>query len=329
MKKICTPEISIIIPVYNVRGYIDKCLDSLINQTFDSFEVLLIDDGSTDGSSDLVDEWGSLDSRIKPFHKANGGLSSARNYGLDRATGRYITCIDSDDYVATTYLEQLYRALLRHPDCSFSSCNFYVVSERNTSLIATSEVSETVLSQYDAFENVLYHGFLNVSAWGKLYKKELFDSLRYPEGHLYEDTYVFGELLLKSNRVAYINDPIYYYIKRKGSIVSGAYNSSRLEFIESVDKLIKCAQICSKDLNQACIRRWVHARLSVLRYMGSCKSDDELAIREKFRQECLLNKSAIMRDSKAPLRDKAALLLLTLGFRPFISAWDFREKLSN
>lgn len=322
------PEVSVIVPVYNVRDYLDKCMSSIIGQTFDSFEVLLVDDGSTDGSDKLVDKWGGLDSRIIPFHKANGGLSSARNYGLDRAVGKYITCIDSDDYVASTYLEQLHSLLVRHPSCSFSCCNFYVVSERSKAVPATSETPELELSQYEAFENVLYHGFVNVSAWGKLYKKELFDSLRYPEGHLYEDTYVFGDLLLDSERVAYLNEPLYYYMKRKGSIVSGTYNPSRLDFIESVNKLIDCAMKCSGDLSRACTRRWVHARLSILRYMSGCTGND-LAVREKLRQECLENRDVVMRDSKAPLRDKLALLLLTVGYKPFDFAWQEFEKLKN
>lgn len=315
------PLVSVIVPVYNVEQYINQCIESILGQSFDDYEVLLIDDGSTDESGHICDAWAARDSKIKAFHKLNGGLSDARNYGIDRALGEFLSFVDSDDYVGKRYLETLVSAMRAHRGCRLSACAHYVVSDRGERVDAVAPNDLMVLTREEAFRNVLYHGFVNVSAWAKLYHKSLFDGLRFPVGHLYEDTYVFGNLLNESKYFVFSNKSEYYYVKRVGSIVSGGYRESRLEYLESVDRLIEQAKLCSANLNQGCLRRYAHARLSVLRYMQNC-GPAEKETRNRLRLEILVNKRQLLGDSSLPIRDRVAIFLLSLGFAPFYFCWD-------
>ena len=318
------PLISIILPVYNVAIYLDRCFQSISDQSFTDFEVIAVNDGSTDNSVAVCEKWLNKDSRIKLISQPNGGLSEARNTGIKAALGEYITCIDSDDYVAPSYLEELVKAIKKNPECKMVGCGHYIVRPKGNFLDYSTKEEEVVLSQEDAFESVLYHGIVNVSAWAKLYHKSLFEKCRYPKGHLYEDTYIFGELLLQTSYYIFINRPLYYYCKREDSIVSGSYSSKRLEYIESVKQLIKCAKKCSPDLEKGCIRRLIHANLSVLRYMENCSESDR-HIRDNLKNEVFELERKIKKDKKIPFRDKAALFLLHLGYLPFYRGWKLYE----
>lgn len=315
------PLVSVIVPVYNVEQYINQCVESILGQSLDDYEVLLIDDGSTDGSGNICDSWAESDPRVRVFHKRNGGLSDARNYGIDRAAGEFLSFVDSDDYVGPRYLESLCSAMRGHEGCRMSACAHYVVSDRGERVDALAPSDPAVLDREEAFRSVLYHGFVNVSAWAKLYHRTLFDGLRFPVGRLYEDTYVFGSLLNRTERFAFSNYPGYYYVKRSGSIVSGGYRESRLEYLESVDRLVEQARHCSGALERGCLRRRAHARLSVLRYMRDC-GPAEREIRNRLRLEILVNKRQLLGDSSLPIRDRTAICLLSLGFAPFYFCWD-------
>ena len=323
--------ISIIVPVYNVEGYLDKCIDSITSQSYSNFECLLIDDGSTDSSGDICDKWSSIDDRITVYHKENGGLSDARNYGIDRAKGDYITFIDSDDYVSTNYLSELYMAIKSCVDCSMAGCGYYVVSRRREWTESYNPNSRNKYIEYtsrDAIESVLYNELVCVSAWGKLYKKEIFESLRFPVRKLYEDTYIIADTILKSKKYIHVNKPLYFYIKRSGSIVSGNYSSSRLQFIESVERMTGIVQSIYPNLKTSCVRRKVHARLSVLRYMEKV-SDDDRSQRDLLRFEALKDARSVLRNTRAPARDKVALILLWIGYVPFYLAWNLYSEIKK
>lgn len=321
-----TPLISIVVPVYNVEAFLDKCLASILNQTFSDFEVLLVDDGSTDGSGLLCETWGKADNRIKVFHKINGGLSDARNYALDRASGQYITCVDSDDYLDKDYLDKLIYISNRYPDTLMVGCSHYIEQDNKVIISALENREEVLFDCKSAFESVLYSKDVDVSAWGKLYHRSLFDGLRYPKNHLYEDTYIFGDLLLRSGSYAFLPQPLYHYVKRSTSIVAGGFSQNRLEYIDSVERLTGLVAATYPELEKACVRRKVHARLSVLRYMENCDAQYR-QIRVELRNEVLKNCCDVLFASKTPIRDKVALLSLCIGFKPFYLLWNAYERL--
>lgn len=212
--------ISIIVPVYNVESYLARCLDSLLKQTYSHFEVLLINDGSTDGSLRIAMDYASKDSRIKLFHQKNSGPSAARNYGLDLAQGDYITFIDSDDFVETTYLENMHTALVS-TGSDISSVNFTSYNEERQSYMfyqTASNYFEKVYSVQEWLdqEGNMKHNFHLVFTFSpmKLFKKKLFEHVRYPVGRLREDDATMYKLYLQANQIAFRNEGTYFYSQR-------------------------------------------------------------------------------------------------------------------
>ena len=167
------PLISVIVPVYNSEAYLDRCIQSITNQDYRCFELLLIDDGSTDKSPIICDRWQKKDWRIKTIHQENGGQSKARNTGLAYAQGDYIAFVDSDDYVTADYLSYLLSLFPQSDDCSVTACNHYIV-RKGRSIPNTEEAKDRVFSAKEALESALFHECIDVSPWGKLYKKGVF-----------------------------------------------------------------------------------------------------------------------------------------------------------
>lgn len=229
--------ISVIVPIYNVEKYLSKCIDSILNQTYINIEILLIDDGSTDNCGSICEKYKIKDSRIKVIHKANGGLSNARNYGLDNSKGSYICFVDSDDYLEPTYLEEL-KNNIDYYESDISICNF---NYHNYNRITTS--SYKILSfcsegkeKYVNLQNEF--GGLTVIAWNKLYKREIFNNIRYPDGKIFEDSYIICDLLDNAQKISYILKPLYNYVCRKESIAN-SFTLNHFNKIDSYDKIIE------------------------------------------------------------------------------------------
>ena len=219
-----TEKITVIVPVYNVEHYLNKCLDSLINQTYKNLEIIVINDGSTDNSGIICQEYAQKDSRIIYIEKENGGLSDARNAGLDRMTSSYVTFVDSDDWIEQDYVEVLYNKLTEY-QADVSVGNYYSYNEDEGMYyfhINGGSYCEKVFDNVSIFEN-LYESqemksFALISAWGKLYKASLFDYIRFDKGKLGEDGYMNQKLYLLVQKVIYINQGLYAYRQRSGSI---------------------------------------------------------------------------------------------------------------
>ncbi|MDU4937967.1 MAG: glycosyltransferase family 2 protein [Clostridium sp.] len=227
--------ISIIIPVYNVRNYIEKCLYSVINQTYSNIEIIIVDDGSTDGSSEVCDEIASKDNRIKVIHKENGGLSDARNKGIENANGEYILFLDSDDWVKKSWCERMYE-LLKENDADISVCNYYkVISEEE--ILENDEIKIKHMDNIEALNNIYTEDNVQyILAWNKLYKKSLFKELRYPFGKVHEDEFLTPEILYLSEKVVVTNEKLMYYRQTPGSIMNREFNIKRLDYIEALEK---------------------------------------------------------------------------------------------
>ena len=310
------PLISIIIPVYNAEDYLDKCIQSVLQQDYENYELILVDDGSTDQSSNIISGWASKDRRIRFLHKENGGQSSARNLGLDQAKGTYISFVDADDYVESDYLS--YLLSLFTSNCRITACNHLVI--RGNHKAANNKSEDRILSKKEAFEEVLFHGCIDIAPWAKLYKREVFQTLRFPEGRIFEDTWLFGDILNQTDSVAFGNRCCYNYVIHDQSTVRKVYSEQNLQYIEAARKLASDAMKCSRDMETGAIRRINHARLSVLRYMGHCEKKDR-ALRNEIRDEILKEAPSFINHPRTPKRDQIAIKLLKLGLHPFYTGW--------
>ena len=227
------PLISVIVPVYNVEKYLSRCVESILNQTYKNLEIILIDDGATDYCGKICDAYKKKDYRIKVIHKTNGGLSDARNAGLDQMTGEYVTCIDSDDFVSPFFISNLWIALDTN-QCDIAS-SWFVEYYNGQALPAVQKLNTKniqVFSRKEFFEKLLYQDGVEVSAWGKLYKRELYQNIRYPVGKLYEDIPTTYQLVEKANKIAVIPNVDYYYFQRENSIAKAKFSIRKMDAID-------------------------------------------------------------------------------------------------
>ena len=195
------PLISVIVPVYNVENYLDKSIGSILAQTYQNLELILVDDGSKDASGAMCDAWRAKDARIRVIHQANGGQALARNHGIDEAAGAYLAFIDSDDWIAPDYLETLYRLLQEHR-AEISICDKQMIYESGGQ--AKSSEEEDQIRDYtnrEALKALFYQREIDNSPWGKLYRASLFNGVRFPEGKIYEDLGTIYRLLYQCEAV--------------------------------------------------------------------------------------------------------------------------------
>ena len=233
-------KISVIVPVYKVEKYLSQCVDSIITQTYQNLEIILVDDGSPDHCPDICDEYAKKDGRIKVIHKENGGLSSARNAGIDIATGDYIAFVDSDDFLSPTIYKSLYDAIIAsHKDIAICGINrvdedshFKGIYWRRESLNLS---QEEIIQQLFRKDNV---GI--VVAWNKLYKRSMFDGIRYPVGLIHEDEYVIYDILKKASGGAVIvPEALISYRIRSDSIMTQKPSPHVADAIQAISRRIK------------------------------------------------------------------------------------------
>ena len=291
------PKISVIIPVYNVSDYLERCVNSVLRQTFKDFEIILVDDGSTDGSAKKCDEYAKVNNNIQVIHKKNGGLSDARNHGIRVAKGDYIAFIDSDDWVNERFLEEMYTNINEY-DADISVVNFSMVYSNGKQNIT--DCKEGSFSGQDTL-NMYFNGFMMIClevAWNKLYKRSLFEDIRYPVGKLNEDAFTTYKLIDKSVRVYISKEVLYYYFQRPGSITHAKFSRSCLDkydaFVErsryfkekNMHNLFKqnererfncikelTAKVINSDWNRNEKRKWIHRvkkdiRVSCIKVIG-------------------------------------------------------------
>lgn len=227
--------ITLVVPVYNVERYLSACVESIVRQTYDNLQILLIDDGSTDASADICDEWSCKDSRIEVVHKVNGGLSDARNVGIERAKGELISFVDSDDMIADDMVDYLYW-LLATNNADISVCQRIRTDERGEILddCCNSLFPAYVVNGNGAcMHDYLSAGRIDAPAWGKLYRRELFREVRYPVGRYHEDVFTTYRLIAQASVVAVGGERKYFYRVRKASIMQSAFSPKHLDAVEA------------------------------------------------------------------------------------------------
>lgn len=239
-------SIDIIIPVYNVQHYLRQCVDSVLFQTYPKINVILVDDGSPDSCGLICDDYGEKFSNVKVLHKSNGGLSDARNKGLEIASSDYIMFLDSDDWIESTMVENMIDFIVSE-NLDFVACSSVLEFDNKT--VAPSVSTNLILNQEDATKMVLNRK-MNVSAWGKIYKRKLFKNTRYPYGCLHEDIPVIFEIISQSYRIGYIGTPYHHYRQQGGSISRSKYSKKNYDlyrFVREAASIVKKYPQLKKD----------------------------------------------------------------------------------
>jgi len=226
-------KISVIVPVYNVEAYLDKCLNSLVNQTLKDIEIIIVNDGTKDNSEEIIKKYEKKYKNIKYYKKENGGLSSARNYGLTKATGDYIGFVDSDDYIDKTMYEKLYNKIIEN-DYDIAVCDLYRVYEQK--LVYTSSNIKHDLDNKKDINNAMLNIYPTV--WNKLYKKELFKNIEFKEKIWFEDVEILYRMFPKLKKIGMVKEPLYYYVQREGAITSKV-NLKIYDYIDNFNGIIE------------------------------------------------------------------------------------------
>lgn len=304
--------ISIVVPVYNVRNFLTNCLESILNQTYKNLEILLVDDGSKDGSGELCDELSSRDPRIRVFHKDNGGLSDARNFGIEHSKGDYISFIDSDDIISPYYVEVLYN-MLSNANAEISiGCFSHCYNEDE--LIFTKVDSFKKLDVNSAISSMLYQKEISVSACAKLFKRSCFDNIKFPIGKLYEDSAIMYLLLDKANVIAYSESKIYGYFHRLNTITTRTFDTKNFDSFY-ISKEIYNYYKNDQKLKKPATSYYV---CSAMRIYLNC--DDYFKYKDKIDQvESVIKRygNSVVFDSNARIKSRLGVFLY-LYFRPFL-----------
>lgn len=232
-QRMCNSEkISVVVPVYNVSIYLDRCLNSLICQNHVNIEIILVDDGSTDCSGELCEQFALNDSRVKVIHKENGGLSDARNVGLAAATGGWIFLLDSDDYISPYCLSRLLDVAISQGS-DIVECQFSCVGDNDSTEWTVPDGSVITLDRTQALSRFLDYDGTWVMAWNKLYKSSLFEGVAFPKGRLNEDEFTTPFLVDSCNSYSIVSDQLYAYYQRPGSIMHSGFSDGRLDVLKA------------------------------------------------------------------------------------------------
>lgn len=224
--------ISIIVPIYKVEDFIHTCIQSILNQTYTNWELILVNDGSPDNCPQICDDYAAKDQRIKVIHKSNGGVASARNLGLDNMSGEYVTFLDSDDFFHPDYLENLLKLSIQH-SADIVQCGFIRGVEKTFPIINKKQEIKMV-DNYDVF----LKGYAKIIVCGKLYKKHLFEELKIPENKLFEDDFITWRWYFKAKKIVVTNRLLYYYTDNNESTMAGYEKKPRLDFMEAYKERI-------------------------------------------------------------------------------------------
>ena len=272
------PLISVIVPVYNTEKYLPKCLDSIIAQTFTDIEIICVDDGSTDNSAEILKQYRAKDKRLKIITQKNNGLSAARNAALEKAKGKYVSFIDSDDFVADSFLKKLFTAL-NESKCRISGCDFQKIKDEGGYIKNHNETGKKV---YDNALEVLLnrHNFIHFNVWNKLYTREIIGDIRFIEGVYFEDWIFNCCVFSKAEKFCWIDDKLYGYRLSENSIMRSPFSYKKInDYAIGIKAVYKYFSDNLPDKWQK-VRRTRISRTVKMLMNASRRSHDENIIRE-------------------------------------------------
>ena len=309
-------KISIIVPVYNVEAYLERCVESILKQTYTNLEILLVNDGSTDKSGELCDKLALRDHRIRVIHKENGGLSDARNRGIDEASSNLIGFIDSDDYIDEDMYETLYRQMVASK-ADLSMCGHYDVyhqiPKKQVAKIKTWE-----LMPEEAIKMVMEAKILSVTAVNKLYKKALFEQLRFRIGKIAEDAFIMVDLIHQCSKIVATNEKKYYYVHRENSITTQKFSLKFLNVIEAYEQNAKIISENYPDLYDVAIMRLNWAYFYVLDRLLVDNDFKDKVLEDRLISYLKKNKKSILMDSRFTRARKMSFLALCLSRKLYL-----------
>lgn len=301
------PLISIIVPLYNVAPYLERCLQSLVQQDYQPLEIILIDDGSTDGSGEICDQWATQNPSIKVVHQENQGQAQARNRGTALAQGEWISYVDADDYLATNAMSLLWEAA-DSSEADLAIGNFYFVSEDGKKCVLAAPLQDKLRSGIEATEDLLYQRNIETSPCGRLYRKSLTEGICFPEGKYYEDLGTVYRYSLKAKRVVYCSEPLYHYVYRSDSSSSQAFQPKKMDAIEMAQSLYQGVCREAPDLEKAAACRLLSMCFHIL-FQTPEKSSYEKEIFEII----TVHRSQVVCDGKARKITRFMALMSYLG----------------
>lgn len=308
------PEVSVIVPAYNAREFLEECLESIVNQSFKDIEVLVVDDGSTDGTAEIAESFCKKDSRVRLLRKENGGLSDARNYGIDRSLGKYICFVDADDCIFDYSIEVLLNGV-KETNCKIS-CGLFT---RKVYLKHQSQknIKWQIIDWRTAVNKLLYQEKIDCTACAKLYKKELFDNFHFRKGLKYEDLDLTYRLIEEAQEIAFTNTVIYYYRQNPKSI-TGSFSTSRFDVLDVTKRIEEYMTENHPELIAAARDRRLSANFNMLGLIALNDKRDEFkdiadecySLIKRYRWSSLTN-------PKVRLKNKAGILLSYLGKKAY------------
>lgn len=319
------PLISVIIPVYNVEKYLERCIASILTQSYKNLEIILVDDGSSDNSGTICDRYRETDTRVRVFHKKNGGQSSARNLALDNAHGEWIAFVDSDDWVDMDYIKLMFE------HASLTNSQISIISSVNTVneniSIKKTHPSLVLMDNEQAITNLLYQRFFSFAAYGKLYSKELFKNIRFPEGKLYEEMEPIYKVFVKAEKVVFSNEKLYFYFQRQGSTVRSKFSiREKMDYVENTKIVLEDVKRKYPNLTNAAISRLLWADIHVLVHMDDTrKYENEYKLLWK---DIKKNRRKVLKDKKVRPINKIVLLISFLGTRMLKTVFNVQKIVS-
>ncbi len=315
-----TPLISVVVPIYRVEKYINRCINSIQEQEYKNLQIILVDDGSPDKCPAICDDYAQQDRRITVIHKSNGGLSDARNTGIEASKGEYIAFVDSDDYVDKKYISHLYR-LIKKYSADISVCKYSKVLEGSHKYRMNPETNETLLTNIEAMKDLFtYKEYSPVQAWNKLYKASIFfdNMIRYPKGKIHEDTITTFKLFHCATKIVYSDQRLYYYLIRPDSITGRRQSIvdwyTKKDFINEMNLIIREHNLpLNKEINAYYLMVNLHY-IGLLSNTGNINRTDWDELKASVVSEfpkCLISK-------RLSLRKKVAIIVVCLGWKPYL-----------
>lgn len=290
--------ISVIVPIYKVEDYLNKCIESIVNQTYSNLEIILVDDGSPDSCPQICDEWAKKDSRIKVIHKENGGLSDARNAGMRVASGEYISFIDSDDYISLDFIQTLL-SVMKTEHSEIVECSVVKFYEDGKIDVYSDDMAVISFDAEMALSGLISEEPFHQHVWNKLYKAEIAKGFPFAVGKLNEDEFWTYQVFGSAKRVTKVNKTMYFYLQRSSSIMGEKYSIHRLDALEGKANRQQYVQKHYPSLTgQSRIDFYgscMYAYQCVLKYLTGQEKRDAIARIKGHKKECALSVSEIMK----------------------------------
>lgn len=319
--------ISVVVPIYNVEEHLDRCLRSVLDQSYNNLEVILIDDGSTDGSGAICDSYAAKDHRVKVVHTRNSGVANARNVGLETSTAEFITFIDGDDWISKNYITNLFAPIAADPEIGLVSVGYQKIGPNQLPNLVKHELTVDIVECETALRDFFLQKRIATAAWGKLYRIRLFEGVRFPTEYMPEDFPVTLRAISRSSKIAIVNTPDYFYVQHPKSYTSQARYTRRLPGIAVTNEAV---EFVSSQHPQVLSEAQVRAFMEVAFLVGQISSDKDLLNLSSNVEESMkkYRKSALVTPG-VPLMHRAYAVASLGGIRALSKMVRFSVRISG